>query len=64
MPAAHLDTAQQQSALIRLVGVLAEQNDEWHEGRCYVGRELLATAHIHPIESDAEVAIMPIELAA
>jgi transposase-like protein len=32
-------------SIIRLVGaVLAEQDDEWTESRCYVGPEILAAS--------------------
>jgi putative transposase len=38
------------NALIRLVGaVLAEQNDEWTEGRRYLGLDVLARCRIRPV---------------
>ncbi len=41
-------------ALIRLVGaVLAEQHDEWIEGRRYLGLEILAKARITPVADPA-----------
>ena len=41
------------AAIIRLVGaVLAEQTDEWTEGRRYMGLELLAKAQLIPVQPD------------
>ena len=43
-------------ALIRLVGaVLAEQHDEWAEGRRYLGLDVLSRSRITPAPSSTEV---------
>jgi putative transposase len=45
------------AAIIRLVGaVLAEQTDEWTEGRRYIGLELLNKARLIPVQPDQHTA--------
>jgi len=43
-------------AIVRLVGaVLAEQHDEWTEGRRYLGLDILAKARVRLIAGDTPV---------
>jgi putative transposase len=42
-------------SLIRLVGaVLAEQHDEWTEGRRYLGLDVLARCRLRPVDDPDE----------
>ena len=53
------------NSVIRLVGaVLAEQHDEWAEGRRYLGLELLAKARLNLVPDDQEVTDPPLALTA
>ena len=52
-------------SVIRLVGaVLAEQHDEWAEGRRYLGLEALAKARLAIVPDDEEVTDPPLALTA
>jgi putative transposase len=47
-------------ALIRLVGaVLAEQSDDWTEGRPYMGLELIAKSRVRVVTTDPAPAAAP-----
>ena len=53
------------NSVIRLVGaVLAEQHDEWAEGRRYLGLALLAKARLNLVPDDQEVTDPPLALTA
>jgi putative transposase len=48
------------ASLIRLVGaVLAEQNDEWIEGRRYLGLDVLARCRIHAVTDNPSPEVTP-----
>ena len=54
-------------AIVRLVGaVLAEQTDEWAEGRRYLGLDILAKSRLHLLRDTGaeEVSDLPFELSA
>jgi putative transposase len=52
-------------SVIRLVGaVLAEQHDEWAEGRRYLGLDLLAKARLNIVPDQQEVTDPPLTLTA
>jgi len=44
------------AAIVRLVGaVLAEQTDEWAEGRRYLGLDILARCRLNPVTNHTEI---------
>jgi transposase-like protein len=53
------------TSLIRLVGtVLAEQHDEWTEGRRYLGLDVLAKSKLTVINGDTETTTEEVTLPA
>jgi putative transposase len=54
------------ASVIRLVGaVLAEQHDEWAEGRCHLGLDVLARSRlalIAPTDTDHKADLTPAAL--
>jgi hypothetical protein len=45
------------ASVIRLIGaVLAEQHDEWIEGRPYLGLDVLARCRVRPVPNTADTA--------
>ena len=60
-----LDQGPEDGPVVRLVGaVLAEQTDEWAEGRRYLGLDLLARCRMHLIPAPQEDTTTTTELPA